>query len=122
LRLFSHRAPGRRPLHLLEARKRLEVGLPKISYTKGENLHVTLNSRRRRPKRVGAIKESLAMIKPRAIELRATASTASPTAAGADRRRGAGRHAAAAAGAGRIDRAALQVLGFEKEQRAYRRT
>ena len=108
--------------HLLEARKRLETGLPKISYTKGENLHVTFKFLGDvDPKRVGAITESLAMIKPPRIELRATGIECFPN-------RGPVRIVTAGLDGTIPPLRALvesieqrcKFLGFEKEQRAYR--
>ena len=108
--------------HLLEARKRLEAGLPKISYTKGENLHVTLKFLGDvDPKRVTAITESLATIKPPRIELRATGIECFPN-------RGPVRIVTAALDGTIPPLRALvesieqrcKFLGFEREQRAYK--
>ena len=108
--------------HLLEARKRLETGLPKISYTKGDNLHVTLKFLGDiDPKRLDPIKESLALIKPQRIELRATGIECFPN-------RGPVRIVTAALDGTLPPLRALvesieqrcKFLGFEKEQRAYK--
>ena len=56
--------------HLLEVRKRLEPALPEVSYTRAENLHLTLKFLGDvAPKRLPAITESLALIKSQRIEL-----------------------------------------------------
>lgn len=108
--------------HLIEVRKRLESGLPKIAYTKGENLHITLKFLGDvDPRRVGAIAESLAMIKPQRIELHASGIECFPG-------RGPVRIVAAALDGTLPPLRALveaieqrcKFLGFEKEQRAYR--
>jgi 2'-5' RNA ligase len=108
--------------HLVEARKRLEAGLPKISYTKPANLHVTLKFLGDvDPKRVDAIKESLALIKPARMELRATGIECFPN-------RGPVRIIVADLDGTLPPLRALvesieqrcKFLGFEKEQRAYR--
>jgi RNA 2',3'-cyclic 3'-phosphodiesterase len=123
MRLFlAIELPGDVRSHLLEARRRLEVGLPKIAYTKGENLHVTLKFLGDvESKRVGAIKESLAMIKPPRIELRAIGIDCFPN-------RGPIRIVAAALDGTLPPLRALvesieqrcKFLGFEREQRAYK--
>ena len=58
--------------HLVVARQRLEAGLPKISYTKPQNLHLTLKFLGETDaKKLAAINESLAMIKSRPMALHA---------------------------------------------------
>src|SRR5687768_11019534 len=58
--------------HLLVARQRLEVGLPKIAYTKPANLHLTLKFLGDvDKKRVDGITESLSKIATQRIELHA---------------------------------------------------
>ena len=108
--------------HLIEVRKRLEIGLPKISYTKSDNLHITLKFLGDvDPKRVGAVTESLAMIKPARIELCGTGVECFPN-------RGPIRIVTTALDGTLPPLRALvesieqrcKFLGFEKEQRAYR--
>ena len=108
--------------HLLEARKRLEAGLPKIAYTKPENLHLTLKFLGDvDPNRLDPIKESLALIKPQRIELKATGIDCFPN-------RGPVRIVTAALDGTLSPLRALvesieqrcKFLGFEKEQRAYK--
>jgi 2'-5' RNA ligase len=108
--------------HLIEVRQCLESGLPKISYTRGENLHLTLKFLGEvEPKKVAGITESLAMIKPARIELAASGMDCFPN-------RGPIKIVTA-----KLDgtlpplRALVEAieqrckfLGFEKEQRAYR--
>jgi 2'-5' RNA ligase len=108
--------------HLIEVRKRLEPALPKIAYTRAENLHLTLKFLGDvEPKRLAALTESLALIKPQPIELRAAGIECFPS-------RGPIRIVAAAM-SGTVPplRALVEAieqrckyLGFEKEQRAYR--
>src|SRR4051812_44642844 len=108
--------------HLVEVRHRLEIALPKVAYTKAENLHVTLKFLGDvEAKRVGAIAESLALIKPPRFELHAAGIDCFPS-------RGPIRIITAAL-AGTLPplRALVEsieqrckFLGFEKEQRAYR--
>jgi 2'-5' RNA ligase len=60
--------------HLLAARRRLEAGLPKIAYTRPDNLHLTLKFLGETdPKKLPAIEQSLAMIRWAAIDLHAVA-------------------------------------------------
>jgi 2'-5' RNA ligase len=108
--------------HLVEARKRLEAGLPKISYTKSDNLHITLKFLGDvDPKRVAAITESLAMIKPSRIELHAVGIECFPN-------RGPVKIVTTALDGTIPPLRALvdgieqrcKFLGFEKEQRGYR--
>jgi len=123
LRLFlSIELPDDVRAHLVAARRRLESGLPKISYTKADNLHLTLKFLgEAEPKKVDAVIESLGMIRTQPIELHASGIDCFP-----------GR------GPIRIVTAALEgtlpplrvlveaieqrcrFLGFEKEQRVYR--
>ena len=108
--------------HLLAARQRLESGLPKISYTKGENLHITLKFLGDvEPKRVDAITDSLVKISTQRIELHASGIECFPN-------RGPIRIVAAAMDGTLPPLKALienleqrcKFLGFEKEQRAYK--
>ena len=109
--------------HLLVARRRLETGLPKIAYTKPENLHVTLKFLGDvEPKRVDAITESLGKIATQRIELHATGIECFPA-------RGPIRVVTAAlSGDGVAPLRALvdaieqrmKFLGFDREQRAYK--
>jgi len=108
--------------HLLEVRKRLEIALPKISYTRPENLHLTLKFLGGvEPKKFDAITESLAKISTSAIDLRATAIDCFPS-------RGPIRIVTAALDGSLPPLRALvesieqrcNFLGFDKEQRAYR--
>ena len=108
--------------HLLATRKRLETGLPKFSYTKPENLHLTLKFLGDvEPKRVDAITESLAKISTQRIELRASGIECFPN-------RGPIRIITAAMTGTIAPLKALvdnieqrcKFLGFEKEQRAYK--
>jgi 2'-5' RNA ligase len=108
--------------HLVEVRRRLEGALPKVSYTRAENLHLTLKFLGEvEPKRVDAITESLGMISTARIELSASGIECFPN-------RGPVRIIAAALdGTIRPLRALVKAieqrckfLGFAKEQRAYR--
>jgi 2'-5' RNA ligase len=109
--------------HLLVARRRLVEGLPKISYTKPEYLHVTLKFLGDvEPKRVAGITESLAKIATQRIELHASGIECFPA-------RGPIKVVTAAmSGPGESPLHALvdgieqrmKFLGFEREQRAYR--
>ena len=108
--------------HLLVARQRLEVGLPKISYTKPANLHLTLKFLGEvDKKRVDGIVESLSRIATQRMELHAAGIDCFPA-------RGPVRIVTA-----RVDgtlpplRALVdgieqrcRFLGFEREQRAYK--
>src|SRR5688572_25637340 len=59
--------------HLVEVRRRLEPALPKIAFTRAENLHITLKFLGDvEPKKIATITDSLAMIKPARIELTAS--------------------------------------------------
>jgi len=108
--------------HLVVARKRLEVGLPGISYTRAENLHLTLKFLGEvEAKKVEAIATSLAMIRSRPVELHAVGIDCFPG-------RGPIRIVTAGLG-GTIPplRALVEAieqrcrfLGFAEEQRAYR--
>ena len=108
--------------HLMVARQRLEAGLPKIAYTRAENLHLTLKFLGEvEQKKLEAITTSLAMIRASAIELRAGGIDCFPG-------RGPIRIVTAGLeGTVRPLRALVEAieqgcrfLGFEKEQRAYR--
>src|SRR5215203_2104844 len=56
--------------HLVNVRRQLEQSLPKVAYTRAENLHLTLKFLGDvAPKKVHAITESLALIKPARVEL-----------------------------------------------------
>src|SRR5207247_4521584 len=108
--------------HLIEVRKRLEAGLPEVSYAKCENLHITLKFLGDvDPKRVGAITQSLALIKPSRIELHAVGIECFPN-------RGPVKIVTTALDGTLPPLRALvesieqrcKFLGFEKEQRGYR--
>ena len=109
--------------HLLVARRRLEEGLPKISYTKPENLHLTLKFLGDvESKRVAAITESLGKIATQRIELHSSGIDCFPA-------RGPIKVVTAAmSGPGESPLRALvegieqrmKFLGFEREQRGYR--
>ncbi len=108
--------------HLLVARSRLETGLPKIAYTKPENLHLTLKFLGEvQKKRVDAIVESLAKISTQRIELQAAGIDCFPA-------RGPIRIVTAALSGTLPPLRALvenieqrcKFLGFEREQRAYK--
>ena len=108
--------------HLLVARQRLEIGLPKIAYTKPQNLHLTLKFLGEvEPKRVDAITESLSKISTQRMELQASGIDCFPA-------RGAVRIVTAAMTGTLPPLRALvdgieqrcKFLGFEKEQRAYK--
>lgn len=108
--------------HLLDVRGQLEAVLPRAAYTKPENLHLTLKFLGEvEPKRVGAVVESLSMIRPQAIELHASGIECFPG-------RGPIRVVTAAMeGSVRTLRAMVEaieqrcrVLGFEREQRGYK--
>ena len=108
--------------HLLVARQRLETGLPKISYTKGENLHITLKFLGDvEPKRLDAITESLGKIATQRIELHATGIECFP-ARGPIRIVTAALSGAVAPLKGLVDgiEQRMKFLGFEREQRAYK--
>jgi 2'-5' RNA ligase len=107
--------------HLLNVRQRLEAWLPKIAYTRAENLHLTLKFLGEvEPKRVDAITESLSKIGTQRIELQADGIECFPA-------RGPVRIVAASltgsTGALRALVDAIEQrckhLGFEREQRAY---
>jgi RNA 2',3'-cyclic 3'-phosphodiesterase len=108
--------------HLLNVRRRLEEALPKISYTKFENLHLTLKFLGEvEKKKVAGISESLAMIKPARIELQAAGMDCFPN-------RGPIKIVTSKLEGTLPPLRALvesieqrcKFLGFEKEQRAYR--
>ncbi|MEA2735786.1 MAG: 2,3-cyclic 3-phosphodiesterase, partial [Humisphaera sp.] len=108
--------------HLLVARRRLETGLPKIAYTKPENLHLTLKFLGEvEKKRVDAITESLSKISTQRMELQAAGIDCFPA-------RGPIRIVTAAMSGTLPPLRALvdnieqrcRFLGFEKEQRAYK--
>ena len=108
--------------HLVAARQRLEAGLPKIAYTRAENLHLTLKFLGDvEEKKLEAINTSLAMIRSSAIELRGAGIDCFPS-------RGPIRIVAARLEGSVAPLRALverieqrcRFLGFEKEQRAYR--
>jgi 2'-5' RNA ligase len=108
--------------HLIGVRKRLEAALPKIAYTRAENLHLTLKFLGEvEKKRLAPITESLALIKTAPIELSADGIECFP-------HRGP-INVLAASMTGTLPplRALVEsieqrckFLGFEKEQRAYR--
>jgi len=108
--------------HVVEVRKRLEGALPKIAYTRGENLHITLKFLGEvEPKRVVLLTDSIAKIKPARIELTARQIDCFPN-------RGAIKIVAAdmdgtlgplRALVESIEQRA-KFLGFAREQRAYR--
>jgi 2'-5' RNA ligase len=108
--------------HLLVARQRLETGLPKIAYTRPENLHLTLKFLGEvDKKRVDGIAESLSRISTQRIELQANEIECFPA-------RGAVRIVTAALTGTLPPLRALvenveqrcKFLGFEREQRAYK--
>ena len=108
--------------HLVGVRRTLEPVLPKISYTRADNLHLTLKFLGEvEPKKVDAIKESIAMIRPARIELAASGIECFPA-------RGPVKIITAALDGTLGPMRALvesieqrcKFLGFEKEQRAYR--
>ena len=108
--------------HLLVARQRLETGLPKIAYTKPQNLHLTLKFLGDvERKRVDAITESLSKIATQRIELHAAGVDCFPA-------RGPVRIVTAAMNGTVPPLRALvdaieqrcRFLGFEREQRAYK--
>ena len=108
--------------HLLAVRKRLETALPKIAYTRGDNLHLTLKFLGEvEAKRVTAVTESLALIKSTRIELLGEGIDCFP-------HRGAIRIVTAKMSGTLPPLKALvesieqrcRFLGFEKQQRAYR--
>lgn len=108
--------------HLVQARGRLEQALPKIAYTKPENLHLTLKFLGEvEPKRVDAITESLSRITTPRIELSASGIDCFPS-------RGPVRIVTAAMDGTLPPLRALvesieqrcKFLGFEKEQRSYK--
>jgi 2'-5' RNA ligase len=108
--------------HLIAVRRRLEPALPKIAYTRGENLHLTLKFLGEvEKKRLTPITESIGLIKPAAIELSADGIECFPN-------RGT-INVVTASMTGTLPplRALVEsieqrckFLGFEKEQRAYR--
>jgi 2'-5' RNA ligase len=108
--------------HLIAVRKRLEPALPKISYTRAENLHLTLKFLGEvEPKRLAGITESLGLVKTAPIELSAEGIECFP-------HRGP-INVVTASMTGTLPplRALVEsieqrckFLGFEKEQRAYR--
>ena len=108
--------------HLREVRSRLESALPKVAYTRQENLHITLKFLGDvDPKRVGDITDSLARISVSPIELAAERVECFPA-------RGPIRVVTSAM-AGTLPplRALVEAieqrckfLGFEREQRAYK--
>jgi 2'-5' RNA ligase len=108
--------------HLLVARQRLETGLPKIAYTKPQNLHLTLKFLGEvEKKRLDPIVESLAKISIQRMELHATGIDCFPA-------RGPIRIVTAAMDGTLPPLRALvenieqrcKFLGFEREQRAYK--
>jgi 2'-5' RNA ligase len=108
--------------HLLKVRQTLEGALPKVSYTRGENLHLTLKFLGDvEPKRVDAITESLGHIKSPQFELFANAIECFP-------HRGPIKVITAALDGTLPPLRALvesieqrcKFLGFEKEQRGFR--
>ncbi len=108
--------------HLIEVRKALESVLPKVAYTRAENLHLTLKFLGEvEPKRLDAITESLGKISTTRIELVGQALECFPN-------RGSIRIVAASMGGTLAPLGALhqaieqrcQHLGFEREQRVYR--
>jgi 2'-5' RNA ligase len=123
MRLFlSIELPEDVRAHLIQVRRRLEEHLPKIAYTKAENLHLTLKFLGEvEPKRVDAIVESLSKISPPRIELFAEKLDCFPN-------RGPIRIVTAAMNGTLAPLRALvesieqrcKFLGFAKEQRAYR--
>lgn len=108
--------------HLLGARQRLEEALPKITFTKFENLHLTLKFLGEvEPKKVAGITESIANIRTAPIELSGEGIECFPN-------RGPIRVVTAAMRGTLPPLRALvesieqrcKFLGFEKEQRAYK--
>jgi len=108
--------------HLVEVRRRLEGALPMVSYTRAENLHLTLKFLGEvEPKKLAAITESIGMISTSRIELSASGIDCFPN-------RGPIRIITAALdGTVKPLRALVEsieqrckFLGFEREQRAYR--
>ena len=108
--------------HLLNVRQRLEDTLPKVAYTRGENLHVTLKFLGEvEPKLMAQLAESLEKIKPQRSKPHAAQIDCFPN-------RGPVRIVAAALDGTLAPLRALvqgieqrcHYLGFEKEQRAYR--
>ena len=108
--------------HLLVARQRLESGLPKIAYTKPENLHLTLKFLGDvDKKRVDGIIESLSKISTQRMELHASGIDCFPA-------RGPIRIVAVTLSGTLAPLRALvenieqrcKFLGFEREQRAYK--
>jgi 2'-5' RNA ligase len=108
--------------HLVQVRQRLEGALPKISYTRVDNLHLTLKFLGdAEPKQADEITRSLELIKPSPIELAAARLECFPN-------RGPIRIVTAALeGTLPALRALVEgieqrcrFLGFEREQRAYR--
>lgn len=108
--------------HLRQIRAGLEPAIPKVAYTRPENLHLTLKFLGElAPKRVPQLTASMEMIKPRRLELQATQFEIFP---------GKGPiRIIAAAMEGTIPPLRAMVesieqrcrfLGFEREQRAYR--
>jgi len=103
-------------------RERLTTALPKISYTRADNLHITLKFLGDvEPKKVGAITDSLSLIKAQRIELQTTGIECFPN-------RGPIRIVTAAMTGTLPPLRALveaieqrcKYLGFEKEQRAFK--
>jgi 2'-5' RNA ligase len=108
--------------HLVSVRERLAQSLPKISYTKPDNLHLTLKFLGDvEQKKVDAITQSLELIKPARIELHARGIECFP-------HRGPIRIVTAAMDGTLPPLRALvaaieqrcRFLGFEREQRAYK--
>jgi len=108
--------------HLQQVRTRLAQSLPKVSYTKPENLHLTLKFLGELdPKRLDELTESLHKIKSPKLDLQATQIECFPN-------KGPIKILAATlAGSLAVSRGLVQsieqrtqFLGFEKEQRAYR--
>jgi 2'-5' RNA ligase len=108
--------------HLVDVRTRLQNALPKISYTRTENLHITLKFLGNvDPKRVGDIAESLGRIAVSPLQLSAERVECFPS-------RGPIRIVTAAMTGTLAPLRALveaieqrcKFLGFEREQRAYK--
>ena len=108
--------------HLVDVRERLETALPKVAYTKPANLHLTLKFLGEvEPKRVGAIVESLGMLRTQRLELHTSGIDCFPA-------RGPIRVITAPMeGTAKPLRALVEAieqrcrfLGFEREQRAYK--
>jgi 2'-5' RNA ligase len=106
----------------MEVRRRLEAQLPKIAYTRGENLHLTLKFLGEvEAKKIAAMTESLSLIRSRPIELSASGMDCFPS-------RGPIKIVTAAMEGTLGPLRALvesieqrcKFLGFEKEQRVYR--